>query len=44
MYIGTYIDGKKNGEDKWYFENGQLESIRTYIDGKLNGEILSLSR
>jgi antitoxin component YwqK of YwqJK toxin-antitoxin module len=39
-----FIDGKENGEEKSYDENGQLHHICTFINGKLNGEILSLSR
>ena len=32
------LNGKRNGEQKWYDSNGQLESICSYIDDKLNGE------
>ena len=32
------INGKIEGEFKYYYANGQLEEIEQYIDGKLNGE------
>ncbi len=40
MKICSYIDDKKNGEYKEYYEDGQLCNIYIYslIDGKLNGK------
>ena len=34
---GFELNGKKNGESKSYWENGQLSVIQFYIDGKKNG-------
>jgi antitoxin component YwqK of YwqJK toxin-antitoxin module len=31
----------KNGERKWYYENGQLRSVSFYVDDKMNGEYKS---
>jgi antitoxin component YwqK of YwqJK toxin-antitoxin module len=30
------INGKKEGEYKYYYDNGQLKEISTYIDNKIN--------
>ena len=34
----NYIDGEKHGEDKSYYDNGQLASSSNYIDGEKHGE------
>jgi len=34
----TYIDGKKKGEKKWYYENGQLFREVNYIDDNDDNE------
>ncbi len=31
------INGKKNGDFKCYYDNGQLDCIFSYIDDKING-------
>ena len=36
--IGSYKDGKPEGEWKWYHENGKLETIASFKDGKAEGE------
>ena len=33
----TYVNGKKNGITKLYFDNGQLETVAEYKNDKLNG-------
>lgn len=30
-------DGERDGDQKWYFEDGELETIKTYKDGELHG-------
>jgi antitoxin component YwqK of YwqJK toxin-antitoxin module len=38
MYEVFKINGKKNGEEKWYdYKSGQLREIIPYVDGKING-------
>jgi hypothetical protein len=33
----TYVNGKKDGLEEWYYENGQLDSQVTYVNGKKEG-------
>jgi antitoxin component YwqK of YwqJK toxin-antitoxin module len=35
--VGTYVDGKKNGEYITYYENGNVRSYANYIFGKRQG-------
>jgi antitoxin component YwqK of YwqJK toxin-antitoxin module len=32
-----YVDGKRHGIMKWWYQDGQLESEHPYVDGKLHG-------
>ena len=36
-FEGNYIDGKRNGLQKYWYENGQLHKEENYKDGKKNG-------
>ena len=36
--ICNYIDGKKEGEYKEYWDNGQIALICNYVNGKKEGE------
>ncbi len=35
--IGIYKNDKKDGIEKWYYENGNLESETPYKNGKIDG-------
>jgi antitoxin component YwqK of YwqJK toxin-antitoxin module len=34
------LNGKKEGKEKWYHRNGQIQMICTYVDGILHGEYI----
>ena len=38
IFRGEYINGKRNGEGKEYYENGKLEFEGEYINGKRSGK------
>ena len=37
LYEGGFLNGKRNGEGKEYFDNGQLKFEGKYLNGKRNG-------
>ena len=37
LYIGEFINAKKNGKGKEYYDNGQLSYEGEYLNGKRNG-------
>jgi len=38
IFEGEYLNGKKNGKGKEYYENGKLKYEGEYINGKKNGK------
>ena len=38
IYEGGYLNGKKNGKGKEYYNNGQLKFEGTYLNGERNGK------
>ncbi len=43
-YKKEYIDGILNGETKFWYPNGKLESIELYKNGKINGNMIRYYR
>ena len=39
LYKKHYENGKLNGNTKYWYKNGQLESVIPYDDGKINGVV-----
>lgn len=35
--VSNFIDGKKDGECKLYFETGELNEVRSYKNNEMNG-------
>ncbi len=40
----TFLEGKKEGECKLYFENGELNEIRSYNDNEMDGTWLTFNK
>ena len=38
LYIGEFLNGKKNGKGKEYYENGKLKFEGEFLKGKRNGK------
>ena len=38
LFEGEYLNGKRNGFGKEYYENGILKYVGKYLDGKYNGK------
>ena len=38
LYEGEYVNGKRNGKGKEYYDDGALEFEGEYINGKRNGK------
>jgi len=38
IFRGDYLNGKKNGQGKEYYDNGKLKFEGEYLNGKRNGK------